>query len=81
MADLVCMLAGIMQPMDMENTGSIFLWAVPLIVCIATVYKATKFNEVTNFRFVKESLVLSGTILGFMLLIAIVLWVFVAIFT
>lgn len=67
-------IAGIMVPMEMTNNGWIFLWAVPLIIIIATVYKATKIDSVFNLWFVKESALLSLTIMGFMVLIAIVLY-------
>lgn len=74
-------IAGIMVPMDMTNNGWIFLWAIPLIIIIATVYKATKIDKVLNFYFVKESAVLSLTIMGFMVLIAAVLYLFMLIIT
>ncbi len=82
MIDLGCMLAGIFtQPLDMENNWTVFLWFLPLTIIISTVYKATKVNKVTNLNFVKESATLSATIIGFMILIAIVLWAVVAVFT
>lgn len=69
------------EPLKMKNDGWQFLWAIPLIICIATVYKATKVEKVTDFSFVKESITLSATILGFMLLIAIVMWAAVQLLT
>ncbi len=81
MIDSIMTIAGIMVPMEMTNNGWIFLWAVPLIIIIATVYKATKLDQVFNNRFVKESAVLSLTIMGFMALIAVVLYFFMLIIT
>jgi hypothetical protein len=81
MIDSIMTIAGIMVPMEMTNNGWIFLWAVPLIIIIATVYKATKLDRVFNNRFVKDSAVLSLTIMGFMALIAVVLYFFMLIIT
>ena len=81
MIDSIMTIAGIMVPMEMTNNGWIFLWAIPLIIIIAAVYKATKLDRVFNFRFAKESAVLSLTIMGFMVLIAIVLFLLMFIIT
>lgn len=70
-----------MNPVDVPNNVESFLWIVPIVVLIAVVYKATKFDDVMNKRFVLECATLAGTILGFMLLIAVVLYFFVALIT
>lgn len=81
MTDSIMTIAGIMVPMEMPNNGWVFLWAIPLIVLISVVYKATKLNKVFNLRFVKDSAVLSLTIMGFMVLIAAAIYIFVSIVT
>lgn len=70
-----------MTPLDIPNNWTILLWSIPLIIIIATVYKATKLEKVTDLRFVKESAGLSVTIIGFMALIAVGLWIAMAILT
>ena len=70
-----------LNPLEMTNNGFIFLWAFPLVACIAAVYKATKLDCVTSLRFVRESLILTVTILGFMFLIAVALWLVISVLT
>lgn len=70
-----------MNPVDVPNTVWSFFWIVPIVVLIAVVYKATKLDDVLSWRYVKECAALAGTILGFMFLIAVGLYFFVAIVT
>lgn len=57
-------------PMDIANSPASLLWIIPLVIFIAAVYKATKFDKI-NIKYIKETAILIGTILGFMLLIAV----------
>ena len=54
------------------NPGSM-LWLLPLALSIAVVYKATKVPKVTAVNFLKESVVLFGSIVVFMFVTAVVL--------
>lgn len=51
------------------NTAG-FLWLLPLATAIAVVYKALKTKEITPVKFAVQSLVLTGTILFFMAIVA-----------
>ena len=50
------------------------LWLLPLVAAIAIVYKATKLPEIKFANFVKESVVLFGSIVVFMFVTALVLY-------
>ncbi len=50
------------------------LWLLPLVAAIAIVYKATKLPEIKAANFLKESVVLFGSIVVFMLVTALVLY-------
>ena len=50
------------------------LWLLPLVAAIAIVYKATKLPEIKIVNFVKESVVLFGSIVVFMFVTALVLY-------
>ena len=50
------------------------LWLLPLVAAIAIVYKATKLPEIKFASFVKESVVLFGSIVVFMFVTALVLY-------
>jgi len=49
------------------------LWLLPLVAAIAVVYKATKVPKITAFNFLKETVVLFGSIVIFMIITALVL--------
>ncbi len=50
------------------------LWLLPLVAAIAIVYKATKLPEIKFANFVKESVLLFGSIVVFMFVTALVLY-------
>ena len=50
------------------------LWLLPLVAAIAIVYKATKLPEIKIANFVKESVLLFGSIVIFMFVTALVLY-------
>jgi len=52
-----------------------FLWLLPLAAAVASVYKALKLKEISAQNFVKETLILFGTIILFMAMVAIALYV------
>ena len=60
-----------------ENIGvnpQSMLWLLPLAGAIAVVYKATKVSKIRAVNFLKESVVLFGSIVVFMLVTALVLF-------
>ena len=50
------------------------LWLLPLVAAIAIVYKATKLPEIKIANFVKESVLLFGSIVVFMFVTALILY-------
>lgn len=50
------------------------LWLLPLVAAIAIVYKATKLPEIKIANFLKESVILFGSIVVFMFVTALVLY-------
>ena len=50
------------------------LWLLPLVAAIAIVYKATKLPEIKIANFIKESVILFGSIVIFMSATALVLY-------
>ena len=62
-----------------ENIGTnpqAVLWALPLVAAIAIVYKATKLPTITLGNFIKESATLFGSIIVFIIVIALCLYAF-----
>lgn len=49
------------------------LWLLPLVASIAIVYKATKVPKITVLNFLKETVLLFGSIVIFMIITALVL--------
>ena len=64
-----------MVPMDIGTTAKGLLLALPLIAVIAIVYKAIKVDELKLVSFLKEVFLLFGSILVFMIVTAVVLFV------
>ena len=52
------------------------LWLLPLVAAIAIVYKATKLSEIKAANFLKEAVILFGSIVVFMSITALVLCAF-----
>ncbi len=52
------------------------LWLLPLVAAIAIVYKATKLPEIKATNFLKEAVILFGSIVVFMSITALVLCTF-----
>ena len=69
-------LASFTSPVHIGTTPYNFLLALPLIAVIAIVYKATKMEKIELIPFVRESFLLFGSILIFMVLTAVGIFVF-----
>ena len=67
-------------PETISTTPAAMLWLIPLTASIAIVYKATKVRRMAFLPFFKETAVLFGTILIFIVIAAVVLcmiaWLF-----
>ena len=61
-------------PEKIGTTPQSMLWLLPLVASIAIVYKATKLPEINFGNFIKEAVVLFGSIIVFMLVTAIILY-------
>jgi hypothetical protein len=57
-------------PEKIGVTPQSMLWLLPLVVAIAVVYKATKVPKIKAANFLKEVMVLSGSIIVFMIITA-----------
>ena len=67
------MLAQFRIPEEIGTNPRSLLLLLPLLVSIAVVYKATKVSRVSAGSFLKESALLFGSILVFMVITALVL--------
>lgn len=67
-------LASFTTPLRIDTSAASILWLLPLVVAIAVVYKATKVGSVRPWPFVKESAVLVGSIMIFIVVAALVLF-------
>ena len=68
------LLATFLTPEHIGTTPTSMLWALPLIISISVVYKATKVYRIKK-SFIKESMVLAGSIVVFLAVAAIILCV------
>ena len=63
-------------PEKIGATPQSMLWLLPLVAAIAIVYKATKLPEIKAANFLKEVVILFGSIVVFMSITALVLFAF-----
>jgi hypothetical protein len=68
------LLASFTTPMHIDTDPASMLWLLPLLVSIVVVYKATKVHKIHAYPFIKESAVLFGSILVFIIVAALVLY-------
>ena len=61
-------------PEEITTDPQSMLWLLPLVAAIAIVYKATKLPEIKIGNFIKESVILFGSIVIFMFVTALVLY-------
>ena len=67
------LLANFTVPEKIGVTPQSMLWLLPLVAAIAVVYKATKVPKITACHFIKETVLLFGSIVVFMVVTALVL--------
>ena len=70
----ISVLAAFTKPMQIGTTPASMLWLLPLTAAIAVVYKATKLPKITAGEFLKEVVVLFGSIVIFIITTALVLF-------
>jgi hypothetical protein len=68
------LLASFTTPMHIDTNPASMLWLLPLVASIAVVYKATKVHKIRPYPFFKESAVLFGSILVFIMAAALILY-------
>ena len=75
MADVNCMMiaAFLAQPLRVPSDITSLLWALPISLSIALVYKAIKVVNFKPLLFLREVALLFATIVGFLVVVAIVL--------
>ncbi len=61
-------------PEQIGTTPLSLLWLLPLVAAIAIVYKATKLPEIKAASFIKEAVILFGSIVVFMFVTALILY-------
>ena len=66
-------MASFTVPEKIGATPQSMLWLLPLVVAIAIVYKATKLPAIKTVDFIKEAVILFGSIVIFMFITALVL--------
>jgi len=74
MAFVATVLGSFTTPMRIGTDPASMLWLLPLVVSIAVVYKSTKVYQIELWPFAKESAVLFGSILVFILVAAAILY-------
>jgi hypothetical protein len=67
-------LASFTTPMQINTDPASMLWLIPLVASIAIVYKATKVHRIRPLAFARESAVLFGSILVFVIVAALILY-------
>jgi hypothetical protein len=75
MSSLFFIIATFTVPERISVTPYSMLWLLPLVAAIAIVYKATKIPKITARHFIKEVTVLFGSIVIFMFIAALTLYV------
>ncbi|MBN2211351.1 MAG: hypothetical protein JW709_08145 [Sedimentisphaerales bacterium] len=63
----------LLKPLEVSTTPAGLLWALPISFCIALVYKAIKLDEFRLRLFVREVILLFATIIGFLILVAVIM--------
>ena len=67
------LLASFTTPMRIDTTAASILWLLPLVAALAIVYKATKVHNIRWKSFLRETAVLFGSILVFVVVATLVI--------
>ena len=79
--DITQMLASFTQPINIPTDPKSILWMFPLLLAIATVYKATKILVMSWGKFAKQVAILFCTISLFMVFLGVALIFLVKVIT
>jgi len=74
MAFVATVLGSFTTPLRIGTDPASMLWLLPLVVAIAVVYKSTKVYRIEPWPFAKESAVLFGSIVVFIVVAAAILY-------
>ncbi len=69
------LIATFTSPEQIRPNLQLMLWLLPLAAAIAIIYKATKLPKITAGIFLKEAALLFGSIIGFIIMAALALYV------
>jgi ABC-type Co2+ transport system permease subunit len=75
MSAVAFVIATFTSPENISTNPQSMLWLLPLVAAIAVVYKATKVPTIKIGSFLKEAVLLFGSIIVFMIVTALVLCV------
>jgi hypothetical protein len=75
MSAVAFVIATFTSPENISTNPQSILWLLPLVAAIAVVYKATKVPTIKIGSFLKEAVLLFGSIIVFMIVTALVLCV------
>jgi hypothetical protein len=73
----IFVIASFTAPEQIRANPQSMLWLLPLSAAIAIVYKATKLPTITAGHFIKETALLFGSIVSFIIITALVLYALV----
>jgi len=73
MSAVTFLIATFTSPENISTNPQSILWLLPLVASIAVVYKATKVPTIKLGSFLKETVLLFGSIIVFMIVIALFL--------
>ena len=74
-AGILKILASFTSPEEIGVNPQSMLWMLPLAAAIAVIYKAIKMSKITPGKFIKESAMLFGSIVVFIIATAVILCV------
>ena len=69
----VTLMASFTVPERVGTNPWSMLWLLPLVAALTVVYKATKLPKITTKTFIKETVILFGSIVAFMVVAALAL--------
>jgi len=72
--EAICVMASFTEPIEIGPSPQSMLWLLPLAAAIAVVYKVTKLTKITARNFIKEVVVLFGSIIVFIVITALALY-------
>jgi hypothetical protein len=73
--------ASLTAPLDIPTEPASMLWLLPLTAAVCIVYKATKLRDIKAVQLARESVILFGSIIAFMAVVAACLFAFAWLFT